>query len=207
MIIKQSRTISYVCPSCGLTHFEVISLFDFSGKNQIKIGCKCGKSAIVIFTNDYKRYKLTLPCIGCGENHNYELNFYHLWIEPINIMKCTSNNFEYCIIGNDDEVRKELNYLENEKDEIAKMVGYDNEVNNASVMLEAVNKIHEIAEHDNLICECGSKSISVYMLNDKIILQCTKCSGLEVVDAKDYFDLKKILEKQQIILFKQIQSI
>lgn len=207
MVIKQTRTISYICPICGLTHCEVISLFNFSGKNEVVITCKCGKSSIHIKTKDYKNYSLFLPCIGCGENHEYMLSFYHLWVLPINIIRCRHNEFETCIIGNDDEVRKELDYIEKEKDLVADIIGFEKDFNNSSVMLEAVNKIHDIAEKDNIICECGCKNISVYMLNDKIILQCTKCSGVEVVNAKDNFDLKNILNKEQILLYKQIQSI
>jgi len=207
MLIKQTRTITYICPVCGLTHFEVVSLFDFSGKSEVVITCKCGNSKIRITTKDYKNYHISLPCIGCGETHEYMMSFYHVWIAPINVIRCKQNNFEFCIIGSDDEVRKKLDCLEMEKDAVASIVGFEKEFNNSAVMLEALNKIHDIAEQGNIVCECGCKKISIYMLNDKIILQCTKCSGLEVVDAKDNFDLKNLSQKQQIILYKQIQSI
>lgn len=207
MLIKQIRTITYLCPVCGLTHFEVISLFNFSGKNELTIGCKCGKSHLRISTEEYKKYSVFVPCIGCGNEHKYVLDFYHMWVKPINILNCKQNALEFCFIGNDNEVRKQLDSSEMQKDAVAATIGFEKSFKNSWVMLEAVNKIHDIAEQDNIICECGCKDISIYMLDDKIILQCTRCSGLEVINAKDNFDLKKILQKQQIILYKQIQYI
>lgn len=207
MLMKQARTITYACPVCGLTHFESISLFNFSGKSEVVIRCKCGKSYLKIVTKDYKTYNVSVPCMGCGNQHKYILNFHDMWIKPMNIIKCKQNMLEFCLVGNDSEVRKELDHLEHEKDVVATNIGFEKAFMNSKVMLEAVNKVHDLAEQDNVICECGSKDVSVYMLDDKIILQCTRCSGIEVISAKDNFDLKNIMQKQQIMLFKQIQYI
>lgn len=207
MLIKQVRTISYICPACGLTHFESISLFDFSGKSDVIINCRCNKSQLKISTKDYKEYMLNIPCIGCGNHHMHSLKFYFMWVKPISIIKCNQNGIEYCLIGNDNEVRKQQDSLEKEKDVVASTVGFENSFKNSRVMLEVFNKIHDIAEQDNIVCECGCKEIAVCMLEDRIILQCKRCSGLEVMSAKDSFDLKKVLQKQQIILYKQIQYI
>lgn len=207
MLIKQTRIITYVCPACGLTHFETISLFNFSGKSEVVVSCKCGKSQLKLVTKDYKAYNVSVPCMGCGNQHNYTLGFHEMWVKPINIMKCKQNKLEFCLVGNDNEVRKELDILEKEKDLVASNIGFEKSFSNSKVMLEAVNRVHDIAEQDNIICECGCKDISVYMLEDKIILHCTRCSGIEVIAAKDNFDLKNIMQKQQIVLCKQIQYI
>lgn len=207
MIIKQTRTITYICPECGITHFKTIELFNFSGKSEVIIKCKCGKSHLRITTKDYKNYTMFIPCMGCGKRHKYIMDFYHMWVKPINIIHCNENDFKFCIIGNDTEVRKELDHLDIENEVVADNIGFEKSFYNSKVMLEAVNKIHDIAEQNNIICECGCKDISIYMLEDKIILQCIRCSGLEIIAAENNFDLKKILQKQQIILCKQSQYI
>lgn len=207
MIIKQSRTVTYTCPDCGSNHFEDISLFDFSGKSEVDTSCKCSKSKLAIKTEDYKNYSITVPCIGCGDKHKFMLSFYELWVGPVQTIKCEHTGVELCLIGKDGDVRKHLDTLELKKDALADTIGFKKVFNNSTVMLEVFNKIHDIAENDNIVCECGCKDVSVYMLYDKIILQCISCSGLEIINAKDSFDLKAISKKEQIFLYKQIQYI
>lgn len=207
MIIRQSRTVTYTCPDCGSNHFEDISLFDFSGNSEVVISCRCGKSQLTIKTEDYKRYNVIIPCIGCGEKHEFTISFYEMWIGPVKVIKCENTGIELCLIGKDGDVRKYFDTLEQKKDALANAIGFKKVFSNSTVMLEVFNKIHDIAEKDNLVCECGCKNVSVYMLYDKIILQCARCGGLDIISAKDSFDLKAISQKDQIILYKQIQYI
>lgn len=207
MIIRQNRTVTYVCPACGSNHFEDISLFDFSGKSGVVISCRCGKSQLTIETHDYKKYSVDVPCIGCGDRHKLIMGFYELWVGTVKTIKCEYTGVELCLIGKDGEVRRHLDTLELKKDALANTIGFEKIFSNSTVMLEIFNKINDIAEKNNIVCECGCKNASVYLLYEKIILQCTRCSGLKIVSAKDNFDLKAISQNDQIILYKQIQYI
>jgi hypothetical protein len=105
-------------------------------------------------------------------------------------------------MGRDEDVRKKIDSLERELDELINLFGYDNYFTNTQVMFDAMNKIHDIAEAGNLLCECGNKDIELLMLPDKIHLKCSKCTGSKIIKASSNSDLKDLLLKQQITLSK-----
>jgi hypothetical protein len=75
-----------------------------------------------------------------------------------------------CFIGADEEVRKRIDSLEKKFDELIDLFGYDKYFLNTQVMLDALNKIHDIAESGNLYCECGSNEVELLLYEDKINL-------------------------------------
>jgi hypothetical protein len=105
-----------------------------------------------------------------------------------------------CFIGRDHEVRARVDSLENELDELISMFGYDNYFKNTRVMFDTLNIIHDIAEQENLYCECGNHDIELILLPDVIQLKCKDCFRLETLKAATNEDLKNITQASKICL-------
>ncbi|MDP4180772.1 MAG: hypothetical protein Q8942_06745 [Bacillota bacterium] len=200
MIINTSLTIGYKCSSCGSFEFFNLSLFKLLSKKDYNLTCRCNKSRVTIFNYNLNEFKIQIPCIGCGSDHVFTISRNDLLTKTVNVLRCPNTGIEQCFIGSDEEVRKRIDSLEKEFDELINLFGYDNYFKNTQVMFDALNKIHDIAESGNLFCECGCNEIEMLLLSDKIYLKCSRCFGVEVINAASNKDLKDILTKQQIIL-------
>lgn len=201
MLIDMDITIAYKCFSCGTFDFAKINLFKLFLNGNITSGCKCGKSRLEIEKLSKNEYRLTVPCIGCGSEHKHIISREALLANNIIIYTCQITGIKNCFIGKDDSVRKFIDKFEKELDGIIDGFGYDRCFENTQVMFDTLNKIHDIAEKGNLRCECGSDGIIVSMLRRGITLKCNKCSRTKFIPASTNNDLKKILQRDKIILF------
>ena len=200
MIIDTGITIAYKCSSCGTFQFSNVSLFELTYKEQTCFTCRCNGSALVINKESNGRYRITIPCIGCGVSHVYFLDRKQIMNDEISVFHCPKTGMQQCFIGSDWDVRKRIDSLEKEFDELINMFGYDNYFNNTQVMFDSLNIVHDIAEKGNLFCECGNNDIELLLLSDKIYLRCKKCPGSKVIYASSNEHLKENLLKKQILL-------
>lgn len=200
MLIDTSVTIAYKCSSCGTFEFFNISLFTLLYKKESIFTCRCNKSSIMVARENYKHFRVRIPCMGCGSEHKFVFSRKDFLYKDVNVFYCPVTGLQQCFIGNDEKVRRRIDNLEKEFDELIDKFGYDNYFKNTQVMFDALNKIHDIAEQGNLDCECGSNGIELVLLSDRIHLKCKKCGRNRVVNAASNKDLKDILTKRTILL-------
>lgn len=204
MLIDTSLTIAYKCPSCGSFKFFNISIFETSSREKYNLKCSCNKSQLTIARSNNKNVILTTPCIGCGSKHKLIIDKNEVLYKETRVFRCPVTGIQQCFVGKDTEVRRKVDNLEKELDRLIDMFGYDSYFKNTQVMLDSLNKIHDIAEQGNLYCECGNSDIELYLLSDKIYLKCKECSASRVIYAISNEHLKDILMRQQILLCKGI---
>ena len=200
MLIDTSVTIAYKCTSCGSFEFFNISLFTLLYKKDWDLSCHCKKSCVIIKQEGENSFLISIPCIGCGNAHTYLLTKKSILLgEPI-VFNCPETGMQICFIGRDEAVRKKVDSLEKEFDELMDTFGYENYFNNTQVMFDMLNRIHDIALNGNLYCECGSVNIELVLLSDCILLRCGKCGGNKKIPAAKNNDLKDILAKKQVLI-------
>lgn len=200
MLIDTSVTIAYKCSSCGTFEFFYISLFSLLYKKECLLTCRCNKSSISITRENFKDFRVKIPCIGCGSEHTFVLCRKDFLYKDISIFYCPVTGMQNCFIGSDDKVSRKIDNLEKEFDELIDKFGYDNYFKNTQVMFDSLNIIHDIAEKGNLECQCGNNDIELILLSDKIHLECRKCGGKRIVNAASNKDLKDIFNKRHILL-------
>lgn len=200
MLIDTSVTIAYKCASCGSFEFFNISLFTFLYKKESTFCCRCRKSAITITQEGESGYLVKTPCIGCGSDHIYMLAKKDIMLKKLSIFNCPETGMQLCFFGRDEEVRKKVDSLEEEFDELIDMFGYESYFKNTQVMFDALNRIHDIAEQEDLCCECGSVQIEMVLLSDRILLKCMECNACEMIYAATNKDLKELLKMRHIII-------
>lgn len=200
MLIDMDITIAYKCFSCGTFDFTRINLFRLFHYQNFESGCKCGNAGMKIYKLNKCEFALNIPCIGCGSQHQHVISRESLLSQNIIIYTCPITGIKNCFIGKDDSVRKFIDNFEKELDGIIDGLGYDSYFDNTQVMFDTLNKIHDIAEKGNLCCSCGSDDIVVSMHRNGIALRCIKCSRDRFIPASTNSDLKKILQREKIIL-------
>jgi len=206
MIIDTGATIAFKCSSCGTFEFFNISLFKLLYKKEYCFRCRCGNSSLQLTRKNNREYKLSMPCLSCGGRHEYVLTRKDLISRDINVFYCTQTGMQQCFIGCDDDVLNRIDTLERELDELIDMFGYDSYFKNTRVMIDTLNRIHDIAEQGNLYCECGNNDIELLLFPDRVELNCRLCSGTKVINAGSNDDLKDILHGHQITLLGAVSK-
>lgn len=200
MLINPKFTIAYKCAACGTYEYFDISLFELSAKKKLDLSCRCKKSSICISIEASKSIELDILCMSCGEEHVFLLDKKDIITKKTIDFLCSKTGMQQVFVGDDNHIREKIDYLEKELDELINFFGYDNYFSNTQVMFDILNKLHDIAERGNLICECGSGEVEVYLLSDKIYLRCKDCPADNVISASSNEDLRHILKKDQIVL-------
>jgi hypothetical protein len=203
MLIDASVTIAYKCASCGSFEFFNISLFTFLYKKESTFSCRCRKSSIAIMQEGDSGYLIKTPCIGCGSDHIYMLGKKDILLKTLNAFNCPETGMQLCFLGKDEAVRKKVDSLEEEFDELMDMFGYESYFKNTQVMFDSLNRIHDIAEQGNLYCECGCTQIELVLLADRILLKCGKCNASKIIYAASNGDLKELLMMYQISISEE----
>jgi len=200
MLIDTSKTIAYKCSSCGSFEFFNISLFSLLHLKGNNYYCRCRKSCITIKQEGESGFLIKTPCMGCGNEHIYLIGKKDMVFKELNVFNCPETGMQQCFLGKDILVRKKVDNLEEELDELIDMFGYDNYFKNTQVMLDSLNKIHDIAAQGCLFCECGSANIELVLLSDRILLKCSKCSAGKLVKAATNEDLKDLMQRHGILI-------
>lgn len=203
MLIDMDVTIAYKCLSCGTFDFTNINLFKLFKHGSVTAKCRCEGAKLDILEVCKNEYKLTVPCIGCGSEHSHIISREELISNNIMIYTCPITGIKQCFVGRDAMVREYIDSFEKELDIMIDGLGYTSYFVNTQVMIDTLNKIHDIAEQSHLHCECGCDDIIVSMLRKGIYLKCSQCSGSKFIPAATNNDLKKTLQRVSIVLFKK----
>jgi len=141
-----------------------------------------------------------IPCIGCDDEHTYLFTKKSiLFGEPV-VFNCPETGIQTCFIGRDEAVCDKIDDLEKEFDKLLDTYGYESYFKNTRVMIDTLNRIHDIALCGSIICECGDADIDLVLLSDCILLRCGRCGGSARIPAAKTSDLKKTLAVSQILM-------
>ncbi|KXS45725.1 MAG: hypothetical protein AWU54_202 [Candidatus Frackibacter sp. T328-2] len=206
MLIDLKATLALRCPICGELERHSFTIFDFSGRQNLEIKCKCGFNKLVIGTNNYKQYWFQFPCIICEVEHIIFYDNQELWSSQIKEIACLENEVELGYLGSeikvDELIQEEEEYFEFMFDE----VGFENYFSSPEIMLSALNLLHDIAETGGLSCQCGNNDIDIDMFPGKIELLCDQCDGLTTVSAETEEDLTFLKNIKKIEMLEGVVS-
>lgn len=196
MIVQTVYTLALHCPYCGKIEMHDLSPFTLHGKVNLDLVCSCGHVQGRIIALYHQQCVLELPCIVCETNHIICVDIRKVRQTGAERVYCPKENLELGFIGEEKIVTGVIaNHMQKAesllKDTKNREFGED-DVKNSLVMLEVLNRIHDIAEQGGLYCRCGNKQIEVELLPDAIQLRCTHCQGWTIVPALNEQDFKQI---------------
>ncbi len=177
MTINFNRTVAYMCARCGEVAYGDFSIFSFSGNRGISVKCGCGKSSLKIYPKSKNTLIVSLPCLICDEEHEYEVPMSELMHQKYLDFSCPEILVGLASIGKDEDVATFIKENEQYINEIVTACGLNHTGKNGLTMLKALDKIQEVSDEGRLSCHCGSKLIDIDVLEDELILKCCDCGS------------------------------
>jgi len=207
MVINTVSTLALYCSRCGKIHMHNISRFNLKNTGRRNLLCSCGQIQATITSSGERQCLLDIPCVLCQTNHIICLDSKRLWHADMDKIYCVQENFELGFIGARQIIAETVNKFTVEfKKVAADMDEYGDCILNPQVMLETLNKIHDMAAKGGLHCRCGSSAIGAEVLPDGIELECAQCGGQLVIPAQSEGDLTDIEALQDIEIISPRRS-
>lgn len=201
MLVELKRMVSYICPFCSNISSKYLSIFNFSGVENVQLICPthgCHETCVHI-TQKNSKYKLDVECPLCGEKHSYYISKEHFWNKNLITYKCPVAGIDIFFAGKKDEVEK---ILEDNSDVYSDVIDdMDDDTDNVSfdLLYAIIERLHNLMENHDVSCLCGSEDIEMNIVNGNIILSCKKCKKTKVIEPRED-NLTRILNTRTIVL-------
>lgn len=203
MIIDSSIFIAVRCGACSKLETHEISIFQLQKGQYYKVDCLCGSYEYYIKTHDFKNIFFKIPCSCCDGQHVFSYRLREIMGSSVYFGACDVTREVVLCVGNKTHIEDKVEKMNQEIDNIMAELGYESYFHNADIMIEGLNRVHKIAEQDNLYCDCGSSDIDMNLFPDRIELCCLKCSSLSVIYTETKEDLLNIRNTHAIIMHEK----
>ncbi|MFZ5596739.1 MAG: hypothetical protein ACOY31_06965 [Bacillota bacterium] len=203
MTVETEKELAMRCPRCGKHEYHRISRFSAGTGKSLNINCSCGAVKFVIETRNRSDYRLKIACAFCDDYHSQTMTGKRIWSsdEIINFC-CHDTGFELGHMGSGEKVRKITSGRERELEILVSEFGRDGFFHNSKIMYEILRCIHQIAERDDLYCQCGNSHIEVEIFPDRLELQCADCGSINIIYAETEDDLAVVRQVEEIELVR-----
>jgi|GEM_PF-6374501 len=200
MAIAYMRCAAYSCDRCGTVNVKKIHIFDLPEGRALPLVCECGAHCMAIVLKKDK-YHIADNCAYCRQTHRYHIGKQRFWNGVVMEFCCMENGVSRFMIGEIAEVKR---YAKQQQEMLDEMAEYSNimqeiEFQNENVIVDTLERIHEIARNGNIFCTCGG-DIEFCLECDSIKLTCSKCDSTEVIYAATEQDLANIMKRESIVI-------
>lgn len=192
MVIDAVSTLALYCPRCGKIQMHDFSRFTFKNKVGQQLVCSCGQTQATITSISSQQCLLDIPCVVCETNHVICLDRQSFWQKALTKIYCVQENFELGFVGSKEKITETIQQYKREFEKVLQDVDaeeYGEYVENPQVMIEILNRIHDIAEKGGVYCRCGSSAVEAELAPDCIHLECAQCGGHKLISAHDEQDV------------------
>lgn len=191
MVICTVTTLALYCSHCGKIHTHDVSRFSLKACNRAELQCNCGHVLAKISSYRGSYFLLTLYCELCRKNHILSIDYRQSGSAKLSKLYCGENNLELGFSGNRQLIEQTLERHRSEVNRaLPDLTSSDNE--NSQVLLDILNRVHDIAENGGVVCHCGTSAIRAQVLPACIELRCQNCGACETVLARNEADLSRL---------------
>jgi hypothetical protein len=190
VLVDTLCSVAFYCQRCGkIEVFDIPCLF---GGQEHQITCShCGGEVARFRLEPRQGLWVETPCVVCGGTNRvlYSLkDLRHLEFEKI---YCHKDHFELGYIGRWKDISEFLDFNTAEYEALHPQEAY-NFMEHQQILLEAFNRLHELAEEGELYCPCGGHDFVADIQDDSIHLECTKCGSYADIPAVTAEDLQQL---------------
>lgn len=210
MLINLKQIAASVCPNCSNAAIYSLSVFNFSGGKSLKITCptkNCGCECVNILPKG-KKFKINIHCPYCGSVHTHTIDFDQFWNKDLISFPCPEVGIPAFFLGKYPNVENTLNqtlgqYSALYQEAMDELCAFDyNEYEDFDdILYDIMDTIHELRDEGALSCICGSESVSINTVGQKILLSCPRCRRSKVIEATEE-NLAMIMNATAIVLGK-----
>ncbi len=200
MAFSTSSKIVLRCPSCGEVTQHDLSLFAFSGSDNLRLQCSCGTDVASFGTKDKKHFWIQAECSFCDETHLYYYQRKDIWGNAILSLPCDDSGLDIAYIGPPEKMEEVVSSGDKSLAEMAEDLGFGDYFSNPDVMYDVLDFLYQLAEKGDLFCHCGNYDVEIEIYPDRLELKCGYCEASGIVMARDDADLETLRGMKEIEL-------
>ena len=190
MLIRNLCSIAVYCQRCGKIHVQDIPYF--SGTKLFAVHCdSCAHEQAVLLHLDAHHLEVSISCVVCHTQNKIVYPVRKLCRLQLEKIYCSKDQFELGYIGRRKRIEELLAFNQAEFAALHPENG-KNFIEKQQILLEAMNRVHDIAARGNIHCPCGSKEIIAYIRGTSIIVECCQCGSYQVLRAQSARDLARL---------------
>lgn len=201
MLYKIASSVAFYCQRCG--KIQIFDIPFFSGKTENILRCENCSHKIAYVSVKYKGIEIETHCSVCKNKNSFMYPIKNLKKNSFEKIFCNKDDFELGYIGRRESISEFLDYTQAEYEAV---YANDDFLNNQQVLLEAVNRVHDLVKSGSVICPCESHYFSATIEDDAIVLECKNCESFAIIPAKISKDLKQIKKGMNLKFFKSKKS-
>ncbi len=191
MLLDTLCSIALYCQRCGQIHIQDVPYF--SGQNEIVLQCaNCAHEQAVISLMPQKGLRLRIPCGVCSTQNDLVYPLRQLKKLRFEKIYCREDSFELGYIGVWKTLAEFLDFNAAEFDALHPGDG-DSFMGGQQILLEALNRVHDLVEKRAVSCSCGSHDFTASVADNSIILECIHCGNYSLIPAAEAKDLKQLV--------------
>ncbi|MBR2340492.1 MAG: hypothetical protein IKA74_06645 [Clostridia bacterium] len=218
MIINQRKAhTAYRCPACSAAATGLVASVALQ-TSMLKLKCPCGKSEMkMTYTNDKDKIRLSIPCLFCGNDHNYVVSREVFFSGDVFMLCCPYTNIDIAFIGNEDKVSAAIEKSDIALNRIFLEAGFDSpeqlralaekgkdeEIDNMpdSQVFDIIRfLVADMCEEGSIDCPCHKGSYGFDITDGGIRLFCTECGAEFVFTAGSVAEAERFLDCDSITL-------
>ena len=191
LLYKTLCSVALYCQRCGQIHIHDVPYF--GGQKNIAIRCRnCSHKQATVSLESRRGLVLKTFCAACHAP-NY-ITYPMKLLKRLSFEKiyCGQDKFELGYIGTWQNVAEFLDFNAAEYEALYPSDEY-NYMPRQQILLEALNRVHDLAESDGITCLCGSHDFIAEVADSSILLECTHCGGQAIVNADSPEDLSRLV--------------
>lgn len=190
VIIHTLCSVAFYCQRCGQIHIHDVPCF--SGRRELVLSCdNCSHEQAVLRIRPRKGLVMEIACGVCGTKNTVSYPLRLLRQMAFEKIYCGQDKFELGYIGDWQAIAEFIDFNTAEY-EALHPGDDDNFMGRQQILLEAVNRVHDMAETGELVCPCGSHDFIADVAEDSILLECTHCGSYAILPAGSAEDLRSI---------------
>ena len=196
MLLDTICAVALYCQRCGQVHIQDVPYFIGQGERVLRCP-NCSHEQAEIALRPQKGLVLRIPCGVCGTENRFGYSMQQLRKLRFEKIYCHGDQFELGYIGRWQTIAEFLDFNAAEFDALHPGEG-DNFMAKQQILLEAVNRVHDLAEARQFSCPCGSHEFSAGIVEDSILLECVRCGSYAMLRAECTEDLQRLLPGMEL---------
>lgn len=197
-VVRAGWSVALYCQRCGKIHIHEISYFS-PRTSGLVLRCGCNYPQATLVRTDRNFFEIHIPCLVCNSVHTARYKSKQLLKTKVEKIYCAKDRFELGYIGKKESIEEILAFNKRQFERVSGD-GSEEQIEKQQILLEALNRIHDIAEEGGVNCACGHSEISADLLGNSIVLECCHCGGYCILPAKSERDLRRLDEMRCIEL-------
>lgn len=190
VLVSHVCAIAFYCQRCGKIHMQDVPVFH--GRKSLVLRCgSCGHEQAVLSMQPRQGLVLEATCGACGNRNRMIFPFSHLRRLEFEKLFCERDRFELGYIGSWRRIAEFLDFNAAEYDALHPE-DLDDFMGKQQVLLEALNRVHDLVAGRSVFCPCGCHDFTGDVLENTVYLECMRCGRMAAIPAATAEDLSRI---------------